>query len=811
MAADGSVVIQIVGDDKEFKASLGGLGNTAKSALAGVATAVTAASAAIGGLAAAAAKVGSEFETSLAGTSTMFGDVAVDMDGLTDRILSLSSTTGLAAKDLSSSLYNALSAGIPVTEDMAGAMGYMESSAKLAAAGFTDVDTAVTATAKVMNAYGMSLDDVDGIHKVMLQTQNKGITTVNELGATLAQVTPTAAAMGVSFENVGAALATMTAQGTPTAQATTQLNALIAELGKNGTTAAKNLEKASKGTEHAGKGFSQLMEEGVPLNEVLDLMGDYATANGLSMIDMFSSIEAGKSALAMAGENSEAFASNLAAMATEADVVGDAYTKVTDTLQHQTDVLKANVENLGISLYQSMDTPLKELAGRASSAVAEISSALQQGGIAAAVGSLGGILADALIGAAEMAPSMIDMGVGLIQSLLSGIQESLPNLVAGAAGIVSSLASGVIELVPQLWETAVMLVQELAGYIIDNVPQMFPAAIEMLAGFVETVTSDLSSIIDTGIQVVMSLVDGLIEALPALIAYVPEIVSNIANVINENAPKLLAAGLELIVKLVAGLVENIPVIIANLPKIIMAIVDTILAFNWISLGGSVIKALSGGLSGAVGFIKTAASGLKDTLVNSIKELPAAMKSIGGDIVRGLLNGIKGAWGWLKDQASNLVGGLVGSVKNALGIHSPSRVFAEIGDYMAQGLGNGFAGQMKDVSRDIEDALPAPALPAAKAMGAAIPVQALAAASDFQRRAADAVRYENASVGAKAAAAATANDAPGRGGDEDLAILFELRSLRAEVQKGHIIELDGRPVGRTASREQANATRMTGKE
>ncbi|MEG2096812.1 MAG: hypothetical protein RRY65_01445, partial [Pseudoflavonifractor sp.] len=96
MAADGSVVIEITGDDKEFKTSLNSLGDVALGALKGVATAVTAAATAIAGLATAAAKVGSEFETSLAGTSTMFGDVAVDTDGLNAKILDLSSASGLA-------------------------------------------------------------------------------------------------------------------------------------------------------------------------------------------------------------------------------------------------------------------------------------------------------------------------------------------------------------------------------------------------------------------------------------------------------------------------------------------------------------------------------------------------------------------------------------------------------------------------------------------------------------------------------------------------------------------------------------------
>lgn len=70
-------------------------------------------------------------------------------------------------------------------------MMFLEKSAQLAKSGFTDVDTAVSATAKVLNAYKMDVSETDKVHKILMQTQNKGITTVGELGSVLAQVTPT--------------------------------------------------------------------------------------------------------------------------------------------------------------------------------------------------------------------------------------------------------------------------------------------------------------------------------------------------------------------------------------------------------------------------------------------------------------------------------------------------------------------------------------------------------------------------------------------------------------------------------------------
>lgn len=403
--ADGSIII----DTKIDQSGLDrGISTLTKTLAAGVGTATTA----IAGLSAAVVNVGSKFETSTAKASTLFGDTAVKTDVLNDRILSLSNSSGLAADTIGNSLYNALSAGIPVTEDMGDAMDYMKKNARLAKAGFTDIDTAVTATAKVLNAYKMDVSETDKIHKILMATQNKGITTVGELGSVLAQVTPTAAAMSVSFEQVGAALATMTAQGTPTAQATTQLNSLFAELGKNGTQAAKALDEATKNTDYAGKSFQDLMAAGVPLNEVLDLMDDYAKDNNKSLLDMFSSIEAGKAALSMAGKNAEQYTSNLNAMSTSSDLVGEAYEKMSDTFEDKSRVMGESLKNVGIQAYDKFKEPLKDAMEGSITEVDKLSKEMSSGKLSKSVdtiaGAFSGLLKELVKLAGEWIPKMID-------------------------------------------------------------------------------------------------------------------------------------------------------------------------------------------------------------------------------------------------------------------------------------------------------------------------------------------------------------------------------------------------------------------
>ena len=303
------------------------------------------------------------FETTLAKTSTLFGDVAVDTDNLSTKILDLSSRTGLAADAIGESLYNALSAGIPATEDMGEAMAFMESNSKLATAGFTDMDTAVSTTAKILNAYRMEVGETDRIHTILMQTQNKGITTVGELGQNLAKVTPTAAAFGVAFEDVGASLATMTAQGIKTEVATTYLSGLISELGKQGTTASVALLEVAEANGMTATSMQDMLASGMSLGDVIQMMTEYANDNNMSIIDMFGSLEAGKAALAISGDNITTFNQNLAAMSTKTDVVGDAFNKMQNTVSAQSLILKTQVKNLGIAFGQSLEGPVSSVMG----------------------------------------------------------------------------------------------------------------------------------------------------------------------------------------------------------------------------------------------------------------------------------------------------------------------------------------------------------------------------------------------------------------------------------------------------------------
>ena len=297
-----------------------------------------------------------KLDEKLRGASTLYGSVAVDQTKLVDNLKSISLQTGESLEVLGQTVYDAMSAGVQPTEDMAEVLQVVSASSKLAKAGFTDTNTAMKASLSVINAYGMGIENINKVSDVLLNTQNLGVTTVGELSNALSKVTPVASAFGVSIENVTSALALMTKQGTNTEVASTGLSAILSELGKSGTTASENLQKASLSAGLTETSFKGLLDSGESLGDILDIMSQYAEQNNLSLVDMFSSIEAGKSALQITNAGAEEFNKTLDSMETATGLVSESFEKMVTPSQRLDSAIATLKTTMGEKFKPAIDS-----------------------------------------------------------------------------------------------------------------------------------------------------------------------------------------------------------------------------------------------------------------------------------------------------------------------------------------------------------------------------------------------------------------------------------------------------------------------
>lgn len=252
----------------------------------------------------------------------------------------------------------------------------------------------------------------------------------------------------------------------------------------------------------------------------------------------------------------------------------------------------------------------------------------------------------------------------LIASLSAQLVSYAPQAIPAALSFIGALVTGLLSALPDLTGTAIELVGALLLGIADQLPGIITASMSALLGIVGKITSpeSITLLIQAAMQLMLALARGLIAAIPQLIDAVPGIITNLVESFYAMLPEIIGVGIEIVIALASGLVSNTGHIIAAVPRLVETIVRGFLA--------------------------------------DLK----AYWYIGKSIVDGIRQGVTEQWQRLKSDVSNLFTGLVNWIKNLLGIHSPSRVFADIGQNMAAGIGDGWASTIGDINRQIGESL-----------------------------------------------------------------------------------------------------------
>lgn len=569
-------------------------GKSLGSALVGNLTKVVAA-AGIGKMLQSAFTGGTAFESAMAKVGTIADTAKVPLESLSSQVLQVSGDMHIGANEIAEAAYQAISAG----QDTGNAVAFAGQASMLATAGFTSSASAVDILTTALNAYGKGADEAGHVSDVLLTTQNLGKTSVDELAGSMGRVIPLAAAYNVSLENLSSGLAIMTANGIATAEASTYTKSMLNELGDTGSTVGKILKQQT------GKSFAELNADGKSLGDVLQVLYDSVGGNATKFAGLWSSVEAGTGALSLASSGADKFNGVLQQMQADSGATQTAYDTMTDTMAYKLDGVKTNAQNLGTALFDAVSGRLGEGVALAGGYLQTLSESVQQNGIAGLAQGLAAVFTDLTT---NIGPQLLQTGTALLGKLGDGLVTGIPQLLAQALPVVANLASGL---------------RENAGQLVD-----------------------------AGIQFILNLATGLMNGLPTMITYLPGIVSDIAGIINDNAPKLLVAGVQLIVTLGQGLTQAIPALAANLAQIIQAVVDVWTAFNWLDLGGKVIKLMGSGIKNMAGFVSSSVKGMMEQPIAYLKSLPEKFCQWGKDMIQGMIRGI-----------TSMIDGVVGSVKN----------------------------------------------------------------------------------------------------------------------------------------------------
>ena len=350
----------------------------------------------------------------------------------------------------------------------------------------------------------------------------------------------------------------------------------------------------------------------------------------------------------------------------------------------------------------------------------------------------------------EMLPTFLEFAVKMIANIATGIAQSLPMLVPSLVQLVTDIVQVLIDNIPLLIDAALQLVTGLAEGIINAIPVLVAALPQLITSLIDGLLSAIPQIIQAGIDLLTALITALPEIITTIVEAIPQIIEGIITALMENIPLIIQAGIDLLVALIQALPEIITTIVQAIPQIISGIVNALIGnIDKIIMAGvqlfvaliqnlptiivEIVKAIPQIISGIVNALignidKIIMAGvqlfvaliqnLPTIIVEIVKAIPQIISGIvsafgsligeivkvGANLLHGLWEGISGAASWLWEKVSGWASSLVSGIKDFFGIHSPSRVFAEIGGNMADGVGVGFTDNMGGVEGDMTAAM-----------------------------------------------------------------------------------------------------------
>ena len=306
----------------------------------------------------------------------------------------------------------------------------------------------------------------------------------------------------------------------------------------------------------------------------------------------------------------------------------------------------------------------------------------------------------------ETAPSLISAGMDLVVALIDGISSNASIIGECIMDIISVILEKLAKSIPELLVAGVNIVLGLVQGLIEGIPAIIAALPTIITELVNGLLGAIPQIIQAGITLLTALVGALPEIIQAIVNAIPLIIDGIINAIVQSIPLIIQAGIDLLLALIAALPEIITAIVDAIPQIISGITDALIGNidKIIDAGVQLFVALIENLPTIIVEIVKAVPDIIAGIVKAFGDLAWKIVEIGGDLIKGIWQGIKDAGAWLWEKITGFFDGIVGGIKDFLGIHSPSRVFADMGKNMALGIGEGWDNQYDSIKKDIESGM-----------------------------------------------------------------------------------------------------------
>ena len=364
-----------------------------------------------------AIKAAGDFDSSFREITTLIDEPVESLADFRQAILDYARDSSAGLEEITSAVYSAISAGVDYTDSL----DVVAKAEQLAIAGKASLKESIIALEGPLNAYGASAEEAGDFSDALFQAVRDGITTLPELSNSLSRVTGLAANAGIEFGELLAAVSALTATGTPTAEAVTQIRAAISNI-------ISPSQQAANFAAELGLEFNAAALETRGFAGVLQDAADATGGNIDELAKLFGSVQALGGVLTLTGVAAESFADALEGQANRAGATAEAYERMAGSIEQS----NQNLANALRTLLIEIGTPLLDEYGSVTRAIAAIFNAL---GVSVREGELGGLVEFVESIMADIAAALEDVArnlpAALEQADLSGFQRNLEAVLEG--------------------------------------------------------------------------------------------------------------------------------------------------------------------------------------------------------------------------------------------------------------------------------------------------------------------------------------------------------------------------------------------
>jgi len=439
--ADGKVVIETDLDSSGIEKGLSKLGSITAKGMKAATVAITGTAAALGGVAAAAIKVGSDFESQMSRVKAISGATGEEFEQLKEQAMQLGADTSFSASQAAEGMENLAAAGFTTSEIMNAMPGLLN----LAAASGEDLASSSDIAASTLRGFGLAASDAAHVADVLAANANRTNSSVADTGEAMKYVAPLARSAGLSLEETAAAIGIMANAGVNGSQAGTSLRGALSRLSKPTKDMSEAMDELGISFYDSNGKMKSLTEQVGMLRQATEGMTDEQKNNYLvtlygqeALSGMLALINEGEGSL---GELTNAY-KNCDGAAQEAAET------MQDNLSGALEQLGGSAETLGLAFYNSVADNLKNAAKTATESINNITDSFNNGGLNEAIQTAGDEFANLAVEAASHAPEMVDTAVDFIESFASGITSNKGRILGAAGEMAESMASGLAELLP---------------------------------------------------------------------------------------------------------------------------------------------------------------------------------------------------------------------------------------------------------------------------------------------------------------------------------------------------------------------------